>query len=153
DVARAAVIAAMAAGHTRRLDAERSTGDGGSPSFVGLINRLVGEIMRLLDQTILLLKAELREELGALARSAVLLAAGGVGAVLGALLRLGAWAIGRGEGGGSTAGGFAIVGGVLALGGAILLASMRRRLADLGLVPRATLRELRRDVEWIKHEL
>ena len=143
----------MAHGYTRRLGAERSTGDGESPSFVDLINRLVGETMRLLDQTVLLLKAELREELGALARSAVLLAAGGVVAVLGALLLIVALAIGIGDAVGSTAGGFAIAGGVLALGGAILLASMRRRLADLGLVPRATLRELRRDVEWIKREL
>jgi uncharacterized membrane protein YqjE len=143
----------MTTAHERRLDAGGVSGDGGSRSFVDLINRLLGELMRLLDQTVALLKLELRQELGAIARSAALLAAGGVVAGLGALLLIVALAIGIGDGVGSTAGGFAIVGAVLALVGGILLVSMRRRLADLGLVPRETVRELRRDVEWIKHEL
>jgi uncharacterized membrane protein YqjE len=153
DLARAAVIPAMATAHGRRLDAGGASGDGGSRSFVDLINRLLGEVVRLLDQTVALLELELRQELGAIARSAALLAAGGVVAGLGALLLIVALAIGIGDGVGSTAGGFAIVGAVLALVGGILPVSMRRRLADLGLVPRETVRELRRDVEWIKHEL
>jgi uncharacterized membrane protein YqjE len=142
----------MATVHERGLDAAGVTG-GGSRSFADLINRLLGELVRLLDQTVALLRLELREELGAIAQSAALLAAGGAVVGLGVLLLIVALAIGIGDGVGSTAGGFAIVGGLLALAGGILLVGMRRRLADLGLRPRATVQELRRDVEWIKHEL
>jgi hypothetical protein len=54
---------------------------------------------------------------------------------------------------GSTPGGFAIVGGALVLGGLIVLASMKARLRRQRLLPELTVRELRRDVQWIKHEL
>jgi uncharacterized membrane protein YqjE len=143
----------MATVHERRFDAEGVIEDGGSRSFASLVNRLLNEILRLLDQKIALLKLEIREELSAVARSAGLLAAGGVVAGLGALLLIVALAVGIGDAVGSAAGGFAIVGGVLALGGVILLVSIRRRLAERGLVPRETVQELRRDAEWIKHEL
>src|SRR5262245_43483336 len=143
----------MATGHGPRLEAEGLAGARDSRSFVDLVNRLLSEIIDLLDQTVALLKLELREELGAIAHSAAFLAAGGVVAGLGALLLIVALALGIGDGIGSTAGGFAIVGGVLAVVGGIVLARMRRRLSDLGLRPRETVRELRRDVEWIKREL
>lgn len=122
-------------------------------SLGGLITRLLNEVLRLLDQKLALLKLELREELGAAVRRSALLAVGGVVAVLGALLLVVALAIWIGELTRSPSGGFAIIGGGLALGGALLLLTMRRRLAEQRVVPEQTVRELRRDVEWIKHEL
>lgn len=125
----------------------------GDGSFGSLVNRLLNEILRLLDQKFTLLKLELREELGAAVRRSALLAVGGVVAALGNVLLIVALAVWVGELVGSIPGGFAIVGGVFVLGGVILLLSMRRQLAEQHFVPRQTVQELRRDVEWIKHEV
>lgn len=143
----------MDAVHQRRIGHEGAAGDGGAASFGSLVNRLLNEILRLLDQKFTLLKLELREELGAAARRSALLAVGGVVAALGSLLLIVALAIWVGELMGSMPGGFAVVGGVLALGGVLLLLSMRRQLAEQRFTPRQTVQELRRDAEWIKHEL
>ena len=122
-------------------------------SFGELINRLLNGVVRLFDQKFALLKLELREELGAAVRRSALLAVGGVVAALGAFLLVVALAVWVGELTGSPSGGFGIVGGTLALGGLVLLLTMRRRLAAQTVVPEQTVRELKRDVEWIKHEL
>ena len=123
------------------------------PGFATLLSRLLGDVQRLFDQKLALLKLELQEELGALARRSGLLAAGGALAALGGLLLLIALAIWLGELVGSLAGGFAIVGGALAIGGGALLGTMRQRLSRQRLVPELSAQELRRDVQWIKHEL
>jgi uncharacterized membrane protein YqjE len=147
------VIDAMDAVHQRRSGHEGAVGNGGAASFGSLVNRLLEEILRLLDQKLTLLKLELREELGAAVRRTALLAIGGAVAALGSFLLIVALAVWVGELVGSIPGGFAIVGGVFALGGVILLLSMRRQLAEQHFVPRQTVQELRRDAEWIKHEL
>jgi uncharacterized membrane protein YqjE len=126
---------------------------GGDRGFGSLLNRLIGDIVRLFDQKLALLKLELKEELAAAIRRSLLLAVGAVVAGLGGLFLILALAIGLGELVGTTAGGFAIVGGAFVLGGIVLLISMRQRLAELRFVPKHTVRELRRDKEWIKHEL
>jgi hypothetical protein len=118
-------------------------------TFLDLAVQLVTELGRLLDQRLELLKAELTQEATALAKGGGLLAAGAVGAGIGLaflLLALGLWV---GHLVGSTSGGLAIVGGALtlsgvALGVAALKSLERRRLAS------ETLRELRRDAEWIR---
>ncbi len=143
----------MDAVHQRRFGQEGPVGDGGGASFGSLVNRLLHEVLRLLDQKFTLLKLELQEELGAAVRRSALLAVGGVVGALGGFLLIVAIGIWVGELVGSMPGGFAIVGGVLAVGGVILLLTMRRQLAEQRLVPRQTVHELRRDVEWIKHEL
>jgi uncharacterized membrane protein YqjE len=135
-----------------RADTETTTGDG-ARSLTGLFNRLLADVLRLLDQKIELLKLELREELGAFARRTALLAVGAVVTALGGLLLLLGVTLWVGELVGSTPGGFAIVGGALVLGGLIVLASMKARLRRQRLLPELTVRELRRDVQWIKHEL
>ncbi len=143
----------MDAVHQRRFGHEGAAGDGNTASLGSLVNRLLDEILRLLDQKLTLLKLELREELGAAVRRGALMAAGGGVAALGSVLLIVALAVWVGELVGSIPGGFAIVGGVFALGGVILLLSMRRQLAEQHFVPRQTVQELRRDAEWIKHDL
>jgi uncharacterized membrane protein YqjE len=135
-----------------RADTETMTGNG-ARSFTGLVNQLVSDVLRLLDQKIELFKLELKEELGALVRRSALLAVGGVVAALGSLLLLLAVTLWIGELVGSTPGGFAIVGGAFVLAGLIVLFTMKARLQRQHLVPELTVRELRRDVQWIKHEL
>jgi hypothetical protein len=123
---------------------------GGSASLLELATRLAGDLGRLVEQRIDLLKAELAQEATDVARSLGLLAAGAVGATIGVallLLALGLWV---GQLVGSTPGGLAIVGGGLAaIGAGLGLLAIknlqRQRLA------RETVSELRRDAEWIRH--
>ena len=135
-----------------RIPRAREGGDG-STSFGSLISRLLDGVVRLLNQRLDLLKLELKEEIGAAARRVALLAIGGVIAALGAFFLVTALAIWFGELVGTTPGGFAIMGGGLGLIGGLLLAVMAARLREQRFVPRQTAQELRRDVEWIKHEL
>jgi uncharacterized membrane protein YqjE len=132
---------------------EGAVGNGGPRGFGDLLSRLAADLRRLLDQKLALLKLELSEELAALARRSVLLVAGGAVAVLGVFLLVIALAIWLGEAMGSLPGGFAVVGVVLALGGGGLALVARRQLSAQRFVPRRTVEELRRDAQWIKHEL
>jgi hypothetical protein len=143
----------MEAVHERRGRAGTAGADANGAGFASLINRLLGQTFRLLDLKFALLKLELREELAALGRRTALLAVGGLLAALGGLLLILALAFWIGELVGSLPGGFGIVGGILAVGGGILLIAMKNRLSQQPLVPEATVEELRRDVQWIKHEL
>jgi uncharacterized membrane protein YqjE len=138
----------------RRQDAHATVSDGDSQTFTRLLNRLVGDVLRLLDQKVALLKLELKEDLAALARRSAVMAAGAALALVGSVLLLLALAIWLGELVGSMPGGFAILGGALVLVGAILVVTMRKRLTEgSALVPEQTVQELRRDAQWIKHEL
>jgi hypothetical protein len=125
----------------------------GQPMGLGeLATRLIGDLGRLVDQRLDLFKAELKRDAANVARNVGVLAAGAVGVGVGAallLLALGLWV---GQLVGSTPGGLALVGAglVLVSGGLGLLAVKnlgRQRLA------RETVRELRRDAEWIRHEV
>jgi uncharacterized membrane protein YqjE len=139
--------------HERQGYQATAVTNGDARSFATLFNRLVGDVLRLLDQKLALLKVELKEEIAAVVKKSVLMIAGAVMALLALVLLLLALALWLGELVGSTPGGFAIVGGVLALVGLTLVMSMRRRLAEQRLVPELTVEELRRDAQWIKHEL
>jgi len=138
---------------TSRAGASATVHETDGRDFGSLLGRLTNDILRLLDQKVALLKLELKEELAAAMRRSVLLVAGGLVAAAGGFFLLIALALGLGDLVGSTSGGFAIVGGLFAITGLVLLVSMRRRLAELRFVPRLTVSELRRDKQWIKHEL
>jgi hypothetical protein len=124
---------------------------GSGTSVIDLATRLIADIGRLVDQRIELFKAELRQEARNAARSLGLLVAGAVATGVGSaflLLALGLWV---GDLVGSTPGGLAIVGGGFALTGAALAILAIRNLRRQRFAPE-TVRELRRDVEWIQRD-
>jgi uncharacterized membrane protein YqjE len=129
------------------------TGHAKDPATLGeLVARLAREVGQFVDQRLDLFKAELKQEVAHTVKSLGLLGAGAAGAGVGALLLLLALALWVGDLLGSRPGGLAVVGGGLALvgGGLVLLASQRlgrRRLV------RDTVDDLRRDAEWIRHEV
>jgi uncharacterized membrane protein YqjE len=121
-------------------------------SLLDLGGRLVGELARLLDQRLDLLKAELKQGAAEALQHLGLVIGGMLGVSVGiafTLLALGLWI---GDLVGSTPGGLAIVGGSLTLIGAVLGLFGIRSLHGQRLVPE-TAREFRRDEEWIRHEV
>ena len=121
-------------------------------TLLDLAARLAREVGQFVDQRLELFKTELKQEAARTVRSLGLLAAGAVGAGAGTMLLLVGLGLWVGDLVGSNAGGLAIVGGGLALvgGGLVLLAT--RRLGARRLV-RDTVDDLRRDAEWIRHEV
>jgi putative superfamily III holin-X len=128
------------------------TGTGRSTGLLDLAARLVGEVGRFVDQRLELFKAELKQEATDVAKSLGRLAAGALGASAGAVLLLLALGLWVGDLVGSRPGGLAIVGGGLALGGGVLVLLTARSLGQRRLVP-GTFGELRKDAEWIRHEV
>jgi hypothetical protein len=120
--------------------------------LVELVTKLIGDVGRLIDQRLELLRAELARDAVDVARSLGVLAAGSVAVAVGAVLLLVALGLWVGGLVGSTSGGLAIVGGGLALTGAGLGRLARKNLERQRLA-RDTVRELRRDAEWIRHEV
>jgi hypothetical protein len=123
---------------------------GDSAGLLELASRLVSDLRQLIDQRLALLKAELTQEATRAAKNIGMLVAGVVGAGVGVaflLLALGLWV---GHLVGSAPGGLAIVGGglVVAGGGLGLLAAKHLEHQRLA---RTTVRELRRDAEWIRN--
>jgi uncharacterized membrane protein YqjE len=139
--------------HERQGYQATAATNGDSRTLASLLGRLANDVLRLLDQRLALLKLEVKEEVAALVRKSVLMLVGAVMALLAAVWLLLALALWLGELVGSAPGGFAIVGGVFGLVGGILILTMRRRLAEQRFVPELTVQELRRDAQWIKHEL
>jgi hypothetical protein len=123
-----------------------------STSLRDLMSRLRRDISHFVEQRLELFKAELKQDAADIAKNVGLLAAGAVGAGVGALLLVIALALWVGEVVGSTPGGLAIVGGGLALAGAGLAYWAARSLGRQQLVPE-TVRALRRDAEWLHHEV
>jgi uncharacterized membrane protein YqjE len=117
-----------------------------------LVTKLIGGVGQLIDQRLELLRAELKRDAANVARSLGMLAAGAVGLGAGAILLLLALGLWVGDLVGSTPGGLAIVGGGLALAG-VGLGLLARKNMERQRLARDTLRELRRDVEWIRHEV
>ena len=122
----------------------------GSASLLELGTRLVADVRRLLEQHLELLKAELTQEAMRVAKAVGLLAAGAVGAGLGALFLLVALGLWIGRLVASIPGGLAIVGAGLTVTGLVVgllavKALERQRLA------RESAGELRRDAEWIRN--
>jgi hypothetical protein len=123
-----------------------------SAGLVELATKLIADVGRLVDQRLDLLRAELKRDAANVARSLGVLAAGSAAVALGAVLLLVALGLWVGGLVGSTPGGLAIVGAGLAVVGAGLAVLARKNLERQRLAP-DTVRELRRDAEWIRHEV
>ena len=123
-----------------------------STSLRDLVARLMRDIGRFVGQRIELFRAELKQEAADIAKSIALLAAGAVGASVGALFLLLALGLWIGDLIASTPGGLAIVGAGLALVGGGLVLWGARSLGRQRLMPE-TVRALRRDAEWLQHEV
>jgi uncharacterized membrane protein YqjE len=123
-----------------------------SMSLRDLVARLMRDIGRFVERRIELFKAELKQEAADIAKSVALLAAGAVGASVGALFLLLALGLWIGDLIASTPGGLAIVGAGLALVGGGLVLWGARSLGRQRLMPE-TVRALRRDAEWLQHEV
>jgi Putative Actinobacterial Holin-X, holin superfamily III len=132
-------------GRASRTEAGTGLGD--------LVERLVSQLGRFLEQRLALARSEVTRGLRALTRDAVLLVAGAVLALLGALYLVTALALWVSDLVDSPAGGFALVGAVVILAGAVAAVLGLRGFRRHSVVPTQTVTELRRDVAWIRNEL
>lgn len=126
-----------------------------------LFERLAEHVTKLLDQKLTLLRVEVKEEIDAYVKGAILIAAGGIVAAVGFALANIAIAFVV-----STqfsnmdwsqpakyALGFFITGLAYLVIGGIVIVITRNRLAKQGLVPRRTVQELEKDREWLQKEM
>jgi uncharacterized membrane protein YqjE len=132
-----------------------------SESLPMLFSRLGDDVMQLFDSKLSLLKVELKEEANAFARASAMIAVGGIIAAIGFALLNVALAFGIATFFADTdlsqaakyAIGFVTAGVLYLLVGAILISTMKKRLAKQNLVPDRTVEELRKDKQWLKNEL
>ena len=130
-------------------------------SLPSLFSRLGDDVMQLFDTKLSLLRVELKEEANEYARDGIMIGAGGIIAAIGFALLNVALAFGI-----STllanvdisqparyAIGFLAAGVLYMVIGVILITSMKNRLAKQSLVPDRTVKELRKDKQWLKNEL
>lgn len=130
-------------------------------SLPTLFSRLGDDVMQLFDTKMSLLKVEIKEEANEFARGGIMIAAGGIIAAIGFALLNVALAFGI-----STllsnvdlsqparyAIGFVAAGLLYLIVGALIISTMKKRLAKQTLVPDRTVAELRKDKQWLKKEL
>jgi len=130
-------------------------------SLPSLFSRLGDDVMQLFDTKLSLLKVEIKEEANEYARDGIMIGLGGVIAAIGFALFNVAVAFGI-----STllanvdisqparyAIGFLVAGLLYLIVGAIMITTMKKRLAKQSLVPDRTVKELRKDKQWLKNEL
>jgi uncharacterized membrane protein YqjE len=130
-------------------------------SLPSLFSRLGDDVMQLFDTKLSLLKVEIKEEANEYARDGIMIGVGGVIAAIGFALFNVAVAFGI-----STlfanvdisqpakyAIGFLSAGVLYLIVGIILIQTMKNRLAKQSLVPDRTVKELRKDKQWLKNEL
>jgi uncharacterized membrane protein YqjE len=127
----------------------------------GLFTRLGDDVMQLFDTKFSLLKVEVKEDVNAFLRDSVLIAAGGLVAIIGFALVNVAVAFGIStlfansnlSQAGRYAVGFVITGLIYLIVGTAVALAMKARLARQSLVPERTIDELRKDSQWLKAEL
>lgn len=130
-------------------------------SLPSLFSRLGDDVMQLFDTKLSLLKVEIKEEANEYARDGIMIGVGGVIAAIGFALFNVAVAFGI-----STlfanvdisqpakyAIGFLTAGVLYLIVGFIVITTMKKRLAKQSLVPDRTVKELRKDKQWLKNEL
>jgi uncharacterized membrane protein YqjE len=125
-----------------------------------LFSRLSDGVATLLDTKINLLKVEIKEDVNAYIRGAVMILIGGIIAAVGFAILNVAVALFVGALMPETmnpalryALGFVITGVVYLIVGGILIITAKNRMAKQGIVPERSVNELRKDKEWLKKEL
>jgi len=150
-------MAASATGATSAV-MSRETDNESLPS---LFSRLGDDVMQLFDTKMSLLKVELKEEANTYARGGAMIAVGGVIAAIGFALLNVALAFGISvllvnvdiSQPARYAIGFVTAGVLYLIVGAIIVSTMKKRLARQSLVPDRTVEELRKDKQWLKNEI
>ncbi len=126
-----------------------------------LVTRLGEDVMQLLDAKLNLLKVEIKEDVNAYSRAAVIMAVAGVIVAVGFALLNVAVALGVSTLFAATdlsqparyALGFVITGVFYLAVGGIAAMVVKSRLAKTDLVPNRTVEELRKDKQWLKNEI
>ena len=150
-------MAASATGATSAVMSTRTENE----NLPSLFSRLGDDVMQLFDTKMSLLKVELKEEANAYARGGAMIAIGGVIAAIGFALLNVALAFGIAmlianmdiSQPAKYAIGFVSAGVLYLIVGAIIVTTMKNRLAKQNLVPDRTVAELRKDKRWLKNEL
>jgi len=150
-------MAASATGATSAV-MSRETDNESLPS---LFSRLGDDVMQLFDTKMSLLKVELKEEANTYARGGAMIAVGGVIAAIGFALLNVALAFGISvllvnvdiSQPARYAIGFVTAGVLYLIVGALIVSTMKKRLARQSLVPDRTVEELRKDKQWLKNEI
>jgi len=126
-----------------------------------LVEKLGGDLAKLFDQKLALLRIEVKEEVDEYVRGSILMLAGGIVAAIGFALANIALAFAVSTLFVNTAFsqpakyalGFVITGvAYLVIGGTVVLLA-KNRLAKQALVPKRTVRELEKDKQWLQREL
>jgi uncharacterized membrane protein YqjE len=139
----------------------QTTAQGESENLPSLFSRLADDVMALFDAKINLLKVELKEEARTFANASTMIAIGAIIAAIGFALLNVAVAFGVSVLFASTdlsqpakyALGFLITGFFYVVIGAIVVTTVKKRLAKVDVVPEASVEELRKDKQWLKNEL
>ncbi|MDQ3821169.1 MAG: phage holin family protein [Acidobacteriota bacterium] len=125
-----------------------------------LFTRLSDGVATLLDTKISLLKVEIKEDVNAYIRGAVMILIGGIVAAVGFAIVNVAVALFVGALMPETmnpalryALGFVITGVIYLIVGGVLIITSKNRMAKQGIVPERSVNELRKDKEWLKKEL
>jgi uncharacterized membrane protein YqjE len=153
-------MAASATGATSPALAPEGT-QKSDESLPTLFSRLGDDIMQLFDTKLSLLKVEIKEEANEYARDGVMIGVGGIIAAIGFALLNVALAFGIStlfanadlSQAAKYAIGFVTAGVLYLIVGAIIISTMKKRLAKQSLVPDRTVEELRKDKQWLKNEL
>jgi uncharacterized membrane protein YqjE len=130
-------------------------------SLPSLFSKLGDDVMQLFDTKLSLLKVEIREEANEYARDGMMIGVGGIIAAIGFALLNVALAFGIStlfanadlSQAAKYAIGFVSAGVLYLIVGAIMISTMKKRLAKQSLVPDRTVEELRKDKQWLKNEL
>ena len=122
----------------------RGAGPPEGRGVLGLVEDLLGQTVRLLDQKLTLLRLEVEESLGLLMRHVAVIVCGGVLAGLGLVLASITLALWIGNHLGSTLAGFAITGaGFLVVGAVMVAVPVHLGVGPKRLVPERSVKELR----------
>jgi hypothetical protein len=123
-------------------------------SIFALVEELLRNTAKLLDQKLMLLRLEVEDSLGTLMRHLAVLLIGGALAGLGLVLSSIALALWIGSQLGSTIAGYALTGAGFLLAGAVLVAvRVSRGVGPQRPLAGRTMKELEKDTRWLKSGL